>query len=83
MTPSDWMVSFFDGRTGFEWPGPPSLAASQQFTLRPLRKHAGGVFLGRSRIHRFLNAPGTGVGRNDYDCSIVGWSKYLSRQPAP
>ena len=29
---------------------------------RPLRKHAGGMFLGRSRIHRFLNAPGTGVG---------------------
>ena len=29
---------------------------------RPLRKHAGGMFLGRGRIHRFLNAPGTGVG---------------------
>ena len=29
---------------------------------RPLRKHAGGMFLGRGRIHRFRNAPGTGVG---------------------
>ena len=57
MTPSDWMVSFFDGRAGFE---------------RPLRKHAGGVFLGRGRIHRFLNAPGTGVGRKR------SWSQYCT-----
>ena len=39
--------SFFIGVMGFE---------------RPLRKHAVGMFLGRGRIHRFLNAPGTGVG---------------------
>ena len=67
-------VSFFMGIMGFEWPRPPSLAASQQFTLRPLRKHAGGMFLGRSRIHRFLNAPGTGVGRKrswSQDCRMV------------
>ena len=59
---------------GFKWPRPPSLAASQQFTLRPLRKHAGCMFLGRSRIHRFLNAPGTGVGRKrswSQDCRMV------------
>ena len=41
---------------------------------RPLRKHAGGIFLGRGRIHRFLNAPGTGVGRKrswSQDCRMV------------
>ena len=39
---------------------------------RPLRKHAGGMFLGRGRIHRFLNAPGTGVGRKR------SWSQYCT-----
>jgi hypothetical protein len=29
---------------------------------RLLRKHAGGMFLGSSRIHGLMNAPGTGVG---------------------
>ena len=41
---------------------------------RPLRKQSGGLFLGRGRIHRFLNAPGTGVGRKrswSQDCRMV------------
>ena len=45
-TPLGW-IFFGDGEAGFE---------------RPLRKHAGGMFLGRSRIHGLMNAPGTGVG---------------------
>ena len=31
---------------------------------RPLRKHAGGMFLDRGRILWFLDAPLAGVGRN-------------------
>jgi hypothetical protein len=30
---------------------------------RPLRKHAGGMFLGRGRVHAQLTASGTDVGR--------------------
>ena len=37
---------FFDGGQGFE---------------RPLRKHAGGMFLGRGRIHAHTDAPSMGV----------------------
>ena len=35
---------------------------------RPLRKRAGGTFLGRGKIHGYANAPGTGVGACPYVC---------------
>ena len=38
---------------------------------RPLRKHAGGMFLGRGRILWFLDAPHEGVDRNQI-CTIFG-----------
>ena len=61
--PTPFGVGFrTDGRAGFE---------------RPLRKHAGGVFLDRGRIHSLMNAPGTGVGIRLFGRSIVRWSKYL------
>ena len=41
---------------------------------KAVKKQSGGLFLGRGRIHRFLNAPGTGVGRKrswSQDCRMV------------
>ena len=40
---------------------------------RPLRKHAGGMFLGRGRIHGLMNAPGTGVGIRPSKKSVFLW----------